>query len=119
MRKHLGEVGPNTEPVRRLLQRVGFRSVSRIDPFDGGPHYEARLEDVTLVRAHRSASLAPEPLASGGTEALVAVERRSGRDRFRAVRCQARQFHEGVRIPAAARRLLGASAGDHLHLIPF
>ena len=119
VRKHLGEVGPNTEPVRRLLERVGFRPVSRIDPFDGGPHYEARLEDVTLVRAHRSAALAPEPLASGGTEALVAVERRSGRDRFRAVRCHTDPSRDGVRIPSAARRLLRASAGDRVHLIPF
>jgi arginine N-succinyltransferase len=119
VRRHLGEVGPSTEPVRRLLERIGFRYVSRIDPFDGGPHYEARLEDVTLVRDHRSARLAEEPLAGGGAEALVAVERRTGRERFRAVRCLALLSQDGVRIPAAARRLLRASAGDRVHLIPF
>jgi arginine N-succinyltransferase len=119
VRRHLGEVGPNTEPVRRLLERIGFRYVSRIDPFDGGPHYEARLEDVTLVRAHRSAPLAAEALVGGGTEALVAVERRAGRERFRAVRCPARTSREGILIPGAARRLLGAGPGDRVHLIPF
>ncbi len=119
VRRHLGEVGPKTEPVRQLLERIGFRYVSRIDPFDGGPHYEARLEDVTLVRAHRRAPLAPDPLTGDGTEALVGLERRAGRDRFRAVRCAARRFREGVRIPAAARRLLGASPGDRVHVIPF
>ncbi len=119
VRRHLGEVGPGTEPVRRLLERIGFRYVSRIDPFDGGPHYEARLEDVSLVRAYRSARVAPEPLTGGGAESLVGVERRRGRDRFRAVRCPARTFHDGVRIPAAARRLLGAERGDRVHVIPF
>jgi hypothetical protein len=47
------------------------------------------------------------------------VERRAGRERFRAVRCEAREHADGVRIPAAARRSLGASAGDRVHWIPF
>ena len=36
-----------------MLARIGFRYVDRIDPFDGGPHYEAKLAEITLVRAHR------------------------------------------------------------------
>jgi arginine N-succinyltransferase len=119
VRRHLGEVGPDTEPVRRLLARIGFRPVARIDPFDGGPHYEARLEEVTLVRAYRSAPLDPVPLRGGGTEALVAIERREGRERFRAVRCAAHPARGAIAIPAAARRLLAARPGDRVHLIPF
>jgi arginine N-succinyltransferase len=120
VRRHLGEVGPATEPVRRLLERIGFRFVSRIDPFDGGPHYEARLEEVTLVRAYRSGRLAATPLAGGGgADALVAVERRAGRERFRAVRCDVRELGDGVRVAATARRALGASPGDRVHWIPF
>jgi arginine N-succinyltransferase len=117
VRRQLGKVAPETEPVRRLLERIGFRYVSRIDPFDGGPHYEAKLLDVTLVRAYRRARLAEEPLARGGEERLVALAR-GGRNRFRAVRCLARIEGEGVHVPAAARELLGARAGDRLHLVP-
>jgi arginine N-succinyltransferase len=105
--------------VRRLLERIGFRYVSRIDPFDGGPHYEARLEEVTLVRAHRSARIAPEPLREGGAEALVAREARAGRERFRAVRCEVREAGARVRLPGPARRLLGAEEGERVHWIPF
>jgi arginine N-succinyltransferase len=119
VRRLLGAVGPETEPVRRLLERVGFGYVRRVDPFDGGPHYEAKLASVTLVRAHRAGRLAPAPLSGGGTDALVCVERRTGRERFRAVRCQVREGGDGVAIPAAARRTLRASAGDRVHLIPF
>jgi arginine N-succinyltransferase len=90
VRRALGKVAPATEPVRHLLEKIGFRDVSRIDPFDGGPHYEARLEDVTLVRAHRKARIAAEPLAGGGEDGLVALLRTSGRTRFRAVRAEAR-----------------------------
>ena len=118
VRRQLGKVAPETEPVRHLLERIGFRFVSRIDPFDGGPHYEARLADVTLVRAHRRARLAEAPLERGGEERLVGLVR-DGRSRFRAVRCAARVSGDEVRLPAAARELLGARAGDRLHLVPF
>jgi arginine N-succinyltransferase len=119
VRRHLGEVGPATEPVRRLLEAIGFRYVSRIDPFDGGPHWEARLDEVTLLRAHRSARLSPAPLAGDAAEALVAVEPREGSDRFRAVRCPVAHGRDGARIPAEARKLLGVEAGERLDLIPF
>ncbi len=120
VRRQLGKVGPQTEPVRRMLERIGFRYVSRVDPFDGGPHYEATLSEVSLVRAYARGRLAPEPLARGaGAERLVAVSRPDGRVRFRAVRTAASLEGGKVRIPQAARDLLAARAGDRVHLVPF
>jgi arginine N-succinyltransferase len=119
VRRMLGKVAPATEPIRHLLEKIGFAYVSRVDPFDGGPHYEAKLADVTLVRAYRRLALAEAPLGRGGEERLVAVVR-PGRNRFRAVRCAARVLsREQVAIPAAARELLRAKPGDRLHLVPF
>jgi arginine N-succinyltransferase len=119
VQKLLGKVGPETEPVRHLLEKLGFRYVSRIDPFDGGPHYEAKLAEVSLVRAYRRARLATEPLGGEAEERLVAVTRSEGRIRFRAVRCAARLDGDAVRIPERARELLGADPGERLHLVPF
>jgi arginine N-succinyltransferase len=119
VRKNLGKVGPETEPVRRMLEKIGFKYVSRIDPFDGGPHYEARLEEVTLVRAYRRAKLAAEPLERDGEERLVGLHRTEGRGRFRAVRAPVGLEGDLVRIPAKARDILEAEPGERLHLIPF
>ncbi len=121
VRRMLGKVGPATEPVRVMLEQIGFKYVNRIDPFDGGPHYEAKLADVALVREHRRARLGDAPLDDGGGEPdrLVALERAEGRSRFRAVRCPARISGEEVRVPARARELLGARTGDRVHLVPF
>jgi arginine N-succinyltransferase len=121
VQRALGTVGRTTEGARRMLERIGFRYVSRIDPFDGGPHYEARLEDVTLVRDHRKAVVAEEPLGRRGPDAerLVGVERPSGSSRFRAVRCRARLEGDRVRLPVEAQRSLGVAPGDAVHLIPF
>jgi arginine N-succinyltransferase len=119
VRRALGAVGPATEPVRHLLEKIGFSYVSRIDPFDGGPHYEAKVADVTLVRAHRCLRLAAAPLARGGEDRLVGLVRPGGRNRFRAVRCPSRIHGEAVAIPAEAREVLGARPGERVHLIPF
>jgi arginine N-succinyltransferase len=120
VRRYLGQVGPETEPVKRMLERIGFQYVSRIDPFDGGPHYEAKLEDVTLVRAHRRAKLHPEPLIrENEPEWLVGISRPEGRNRFRAIRCSARIDGEHVRIPLKARELLEGEPGERVQLIPF
>ena len=120
VQRQLGKVGPETEPVRRMLERIGFRYVSRIDPFDGGPHYEAKLSEVSLVRAHARGRLAPEPLGpDAGVDSLVAIARSEGRVRFRAVRTAALVEGGQVRIPEAARKVLDGRPGERAHLVPF
>lgn len=119
VRRILGTVGPQSEPVKHMLEKIGFRYVSRIDPFDGGPHYEARLADVTLVRSSRRARLAKANLEHEAEEWLVGLSRADGRVRFRAVRTQARIDGEEVRLPAGARERMGVEPGERLHLVPF
>jgi arginine N-succinyltransferase len=119
VRKALGQVGPETEPVRRLLERIGFRYVSRVDPFDGGPHYEAKLTEISLVRAYRRLRLASAPLEADAPEHLVAVSRPGARVRFRAVRCAARLTGDACAIPPAARTLLGVRPRETVHVVPF
>jgi arginine N-succinyltransferase len=121
VQRALGKVGRSTEPARRMLSRLGFRYVNRIDPFDGGPHYEARLSEVTLVRDHRRLPLHAEPLGAAGRdpEILAGVLRAAGTNRFRAVRTRARVSGEAVRLPPDARRALGVKPGESIHLVPF
>ena len=45
----IGQVGPDTKGVEHMLRGIGFRYAHRIDPFDGGPHFHAKTDDVTLV----------------------------------------------------------------------
>ncbi|MCA9613821.1 MAG: arginine N-succinyltransferase [Myxococcales bacterium] len=69
----IGRVGPQTKGVEKMLRRVGFRYVDRVDPFDGGPHFMAPTDEVTLVErsALRRLEVAPEVPALTG-RALVA-----------------------------------------------
>lgn len=72
-RSVIGRVGPQTRGVEKLLRRIGFRYWNRVDPFDGGPHFIAEMDEISLVR--RSVRLpwrAGSPAAD--RRALVAVE---------------------------------------------
>lgn len=71
----LGKTGAQTRGVEKLLMRIGFRYAHRVDPFDGGPHFTARMDEVSLVHDTRR-TRADRPLSdtSGTRRALVAVE---------------------------------------------
>jgi arginine N-succinyltransferase len=121
VQKQLGAVGAETLGVKHLLERLGFAFVDRIDPFDGGPHYEAKVADVTLVRAHRRLRVAERALAPREHEGekLVGVERPEGKVRFRAVRTPARVDGDDLLLPEDARELLHVEPGERVHLVPF
>ncbi|MGV3621322.1 MAG: arginine N-succinyltransferase [Archangium sp.] len=117
--KIIGEVGPNTAGVKRMLERIGFRYVDHIDPFDGGPHFEANLAEVSLIRHYRTGVIGKEPFEMEGPEVLVGVAREKGPNRFRAVRTQVRWEDQTVFLPKAARELLKVKVGERVSVIPF
>src|SRR5208282_5660359 len=71
----IGKVGAGTKGVEKMLRRIGFRYAWRVDPFDGGPHFTAPTDEVTLVaRTHEARVtklLSPSEAPKG--RALVAV----------------------------------------------
>ena len=51
----IGKVGVQTRGVEKMLRRIGFRYAERVDPFDGGPHFTAPTDEITLVqRTHKT-----------------------------------------------------------------
>lgn len=49
-REAIGKVGKETEPVRKMLESIGFRYTYEVDPFDGGPHYRCPLKDIRPIK---------------------------------------------------------------------
>jgi len=49
-RNAIGKVGKDTQPVKRMLESVGFKYTHEVDPFDGGPHYRCPLKEITPVK---------------------------------------------------------------------
>lgn len=71
----IGQVGPETRGVEKMLRRIGFDYAGQIDPFDGGPHFTARTDDITVVAGTRRVT--PSAIRPDGAElvpAIVAVD---------------------------------------------
>ncbi len=117
----IGEVGPQTRGVQRMLERIGFRYAERVDPFDGGPHFEARVDDVSLIREFQALKVAIEPLRSGSdtVDMLIGVSSPRARSAFRAVRSPVRIEQGEALLPAEARRQLGIKGGASVGMVPF
>jgi len=56
-RNAVGKVGKDTEPVKNMLEKIGFKYMNEVDPFDGGPHYRALLNDITLIKNFKNLNL--------------------------------------------------------------
>jgi arginine N-succinyltransferase len=116
--ERIGQVGPHSQGVERMLVRAGFRYAQRIDPFDGGPHFHAQTDEVTPVKTSRRlivTEIAPAP--PGGTFALVAATR-TAPPQFVAARTAARVQDDGVAIGAEAAELLEVKVGDEVGVLP-
>jgi arginine N-succinyltransferase len=116
----IGRVGAQTRGVEKMLRRIGFRYAERVDPFDGGPHFTAPTDEVTLVaRAHRAeiVSLADAKHAPK-KRALVAIEPQ-GPPFFRCVLARWSEQDDGRgAIDADAADHLGLKAGDLAWVLP-
>lgn len=114
----IGKVGHQTRGVEKLLRRIGFRYAHRVDPFDGGPHFTANMDEITLVsqtkRGEATRAFTP---AAGDTKALVAVELPEA-PFFRAVMAPARAEGAGFAIAERAWGVLGLRAGAPVIVLP-
>ena len=61
-RDAIGRVGKATEPVKYMLEKIGFKWKGHIDPFDGGPHYWADTDKISIIQDTKKASLNRESL---------------------------------------------------------
>jgi arginine N-succinyltransferase len=115
----VGEVGPETRGVEKMLRRIGFDYAGRIDPFDGGPHFIARTDEITLVKEVRRARVVEAKGMLDVTHpfALVALERDRA-PHFQATGSRIRFEGADVELPRETIDLLGAQVGDEVGVLP-
>jgi len=120
VRAIIGQVGPDTKAVERMLRRVGFDYADQIDPFDGGPHFVANADEVSLIQHTRRSSFGGvlgEGETASGPRVLVARELKAA-PYFMAVVCRIVEADGQLSLPRAEAELLGATPGEALSLLP-
>lgn len=106
----VGQVGMETVPARRMLEKLGFQYRNFIDPFDGGPHLEASTDRISLVRETKVGMLGELGKVAATHRGIVSTLRNDGE--FRAVECEvAFDKQERVCVAKDAMKVLGAK-GD-------
>ena len=115
----VGKVGAQTRGVEKLLRRIGFRYANRVDPFDGGPHFTARTDEISLIADTRR-TRADRPISAGPNDrrAMVAVEYPEA-PFFRVVMSRIRDDgHRGVAIAEDAWELLELHHSSPIIVLP-
>ena len=117
VRTIIGHVGEETRPVEKMLRRIGFDYAEQIDPFDGGPHFSARTDEIAIVRDAKKVRTSPIEHADGERPwAILAVEG-AGKPRFRATGARVIPMEDGsVGIADETRRRLGIEDGHEVWL---
>lgn len=114
----IGQPGETARAAARILEKVGFRYLHQVDPFDGGPYYGAARDAIVSVRGRRELVLPGLPPADEavleGPLALVSAEGAPG---FRAAVVPL----DGAGAPAVSRETreaLGVKSGDSVAVTP-
>lgn len=115
----VGEVGEKTRGVQRMLERIGFRYADKVDPFDGGPHFEAKTAKVALIRSFQTGTVSQIDAGDTTDDLLVATEPKEGPYRFLAARCSGVAVGSELKLTASDRQAIGVKAGDPVSWIPF
>ena len=118
----IGKVGAQAKGVEKMLRRIGFRYAERVDPFDGGPHFTAPTDEVTLVRRAHQARVTKLVASTGTPErrtALIAVESNEP-PFFRSVLTPWRGDEDSgtAEIGHDAAERMGIAEGDSVWLLP-
>ena len=122
----IGAVGPNTVGVKRMLESIGFEQVARIDPFDGGPHFHARTDDLwpvqrsTTLQVKRSSEKAIVEPAGAWSEGLLGARmKKKKHGEFRALFANYRRQGSEVLLSDECADLLKLDDGDEVSALPF
>ena len=114
----IGQVGAETKAVEGMLRRIGFEYAEQIDPFDGGPHFVAKTDEISLVQEAREVSVTTVEHADGERPwAVLAVETPGARPTFRAIGARVIPMNaQSVGITDDARRRLAIEDGQRVWL---
>ncbi len=118
VRTLIGQVGPETKAVESMLRRIGFEYAGQIDPFDGGPHFCAKTDDISIVQESQEVTVRTVGDADGERPwAVLAVELPTQRPQFRAISARVIPMeNSAIGITEDARKRLGVEDGQRVWL---
>ena len=119
VQEQIGQVGPDTQGAVHLLEKVGLRFLRHVDPFDGGPYYGAKVNEILLIgqfRRYRLRADHSDRAAETGQEVLIGWEGTQG---FCAARVTAYPEASVLYCPVESLQALDLQEDTEVGAIPF
>lgn len=115
-RNAIGKVGHDTLPVKRMLEKIGFKYSNEVDPFDGGPHYRAKLNDIEPVKKSTAAKIKlKQPEQAGHYLVMLTPE---NNPLFKATKIEGQLEGDEFWVSPGAAQDLGLSNGKKSFVMP-
>jgi arginine N-succinyltransferase len=122
-RNAIGKVGKDTEPVLHMLKKIGFTYKNQVDPFDGGPHLWANIDEIHPIKKIVTATLTPSNVSNGQGELGLISRPNQNPGEFRAVSVRALLEDGKIMIfePSEDKVLsvLGLTMGETVAFMPY
>jgi len=100
-RSAIGKVGKETKPVKKMLEAIGFKYRKQVDPFDGGPHYRAKLKEIKVIKNMFHGKIVIDTGFNESTATPVLITLPCPKGRFLATRAMANVKNDGKIIVSA------------------
>jgi arginine N-succinyltransferase len=124
-RNAIGKVGKDTEPVLHMLKKIGFVYKNQVDPFDGGPHLWANVDEILPVKKLATYSYVSDVETMKGeaqeSGLLCKAQQKAGEFRAMAVHALKKDGKVAVTDMRADQlsSVLGISPGDSVVFMPY
>lgn len=112
----IAQVGPETQPAKRMLEKLGFEYRNCVDPFDGGPNLEAATDNIVTVKQTRRLRVGEALASGGGLPAMLSTLDEDGE--FVAVQAESALDGDVVRLPREAMSALQLRRGGTVGFTP-
>jgi len=119
VQEQIGKVGPDTQGAVHLLEKIGLRFLRHVDPFDGGPYYGAKVEEILLVRQFRRYCLRADRSGRGAETRQDVLLGWEGSQGFCAARVNVYQEASVLFCPTEVLQALTLPEGVEVGAIPF
>lgn len=115
----VGRVGESTKPAQYLLESIGFTYLEEVDPFDGGPHYGAKVQDLLPIQQGKNLRVQDWSDANFKAVGLVGINKPGSlRDGYRCVQTPYESRGDEIALPLTTKRLLEIDNDEIVYVTP-
>ncbi|MGE4232188.1 MAG: arginine N-succinyltransferase [Bacteriovoracia bacterium] len=121
-RNAIGKVSKDTEPVMHMLKKAGFQYRDQVDPFDGGPHLIANIDEIIPMRKIRASMYGGEDAEKNKSPDVVAglvTVKNKGDRKFSSVSVSAVFSGDKIYFARDAAEYCGISLSEPVVFMPF